>query len=143
VINNIFLFGRVVRFIVPTTFDDGRVDRKILSIFRTTRPEKNRKKGLAELAWPSWFWPSCLAIKLTINFFLNVNNFSFKGFQIGRDSGEENVMLIAMYLPCKSRGVCKRFGFGPKADSITQTGFVREFFDKWEHLWIKKNCIAI
>jgi len=57
VINNIFLFGRVVRFIVHTKFDDGRVDRKIWSIFRTTRPEKNRKK-----VWPSWFWPSCLAI---------------------------------------------------------------------------------
>jgi hypothetical protein len=49
VINNIFVFGRVVQFIVHTKFDDGRVDRKILSIFRTTRPEKNRKKGLAEL----------------------------------------------------------------------------------------------
>ena len=52
-------------------------------------------------------------------------------------------MFIAMYLPCESRGVCKRFGFGPKADSMAQTGFVREFFDKWKQLCIKKNCIAI
>jgi hypothetical protein len=25
--------------------------------------QKKQKKGLAELAWPSWFWPSCLAIQ--------------------------------------------------------------------------------
>ena len=52
-------------------------------------------------------------------------------------------MFIAMYLPCESRGKCKRFGFGPKADSMAQTAFFREFFDKWKQLCIKKNCIAI
>ena len=66
-INNIFLFGRIVQFIVHTKLYYGQVDRKIWSIFRTKKTaRKKQKKGLAELAWPRWFWPSCLAIDLTI-----------------------------------------------------------------------------
>jgi hypothetical protein len=36
-----------------TKFDDGRVDRKILSIFRTTRPEKKPKKRSGRVVWQS------------------------------------------------------------------------------------------
>jgi hypothetical protein len=54
VINNIFLFGRVVRFIVHTKFDDGRVDRKnFINISDDSARKKQKKRsgrvGLAEL----------------------------------------------------------------------------------------------
>ncbi len=53
-LNNIFLFGRVV-FFLHSKIDDDRVDRQIWSVFWTTRPDEKHKKGLAILGWPSWF----------------------------------------------------------------------------------------
>jgi hypothetical protein len=36
--------------------------------------QKKQKKGLAELAWPSWFWPSCLAIISSSNELLQLTS---------------------------------------------------------------------
>jgi len=57
------------------------------------------------------------------------SNFIFQAHQLGRDAGEEFLVYIAMYNPCKTKGVIKKFGFGPKSWENAQTGFVKEFFD--------------
>jgi hypothetical protein len=83
VINNIFLFGRVVRFIVHTKFDDGRVDRKnFINISDDSARKKQKKRsgrvGLAELVLaelsgnPSNLLFHCESVHF--NYFVKQNN---------------------------------------------------------------------
>ena len=62
-----------------------------------------------------------------------------KAHQLGRDGGDEAIVFVTMYLPCKKRGEIKRFGFGKNAKELGQAGFVKNSLDSFQQHWIQKN----